>query len=88
MEEAVRLDVEQRRREYVTASEQIGAANEGRASAERAFQSARVLFDAGRLTSLDLVDAELELTQARLRRVQALADARVAWARVERAVGE
>jgi len=88
IKEAVRLDVERRLREYRTDTEKIAAAKSGIASAERAFKIAKVLFEAGRLTSLDLINAELELTQAHYQLVQARADARIAWAQVLKATGE
>ncbi|MBW2700840.1 MAG: efflux RND transporter permease subunit [Deltaproteobacteria bacterium] len=85
--EGVRMDVEGRLRSYRTEKEKITAARSGIKSAERAFGNAKVLFDAGRLTSLDLINAEFELTQARYQLVQALADARIDWAQVLRAAG-
>jgi outer membrane protein TolC len=57
------------------------------ASADRAFVDSRALFEAGRMTSLELLDAETELTRVRAELVAALADSRIAWAGLLRAQG-
>jgi multidrug efflux pump subunit AcrB/outer membrane protein TolC len=88
IKEAIRLDVERRVQEHHTEAEKIAAARSGITSAQRAFKNAKVLFEAGRLTSLDLLNAEFELTQANYKLVQALADAQIAWAQVLKATGE
>ncbi len=85
--DAVRLDVENRHREQTSAAERIVAARQAVSTAERAYAAAAILFDAGRIQSLDLLDATTELMQARSDLVQALADARIAWAMVQRAAG-
>jgi multidrug efflux pump subunit AcrB/outer membrane protein TolC len=86
--EGIRLDVTRRVQNYHMRTEGIEAARSGITSAQRAFENATVLFEAGRLTSMDLLTAELELTQARYRLVIALADARMAWAQVLKSTGE
>jgi outer membrane protein TolC len=85
--DAVRLDVERQRQGYTTAAAKITAARQSLSSAERAYDSAKILFDAGRAESLDVLDAATELTRARSDLVQSLADARIAWALVHRAAG-
>lgn len=85
--DAVRLDVERRHQEQASATEKIVAARQAVDTAERARAAAVILFDVGRIQSLDLLDATTELAQARSDLVQALADARIAWARVQRAAG-
>ncbi len=85
--DAVRLDIERQRQEYLTAAEKITAARQALNSSERAYDAARILFDVGRAQSLDLLDAATELTRARSDLVQALADARIAWALVQKAAG-
>jgi multidrug efflux pump subunit AcrB/outer membrane protein TolC len=84
----VRMDVEHRVLEYKTASQKITAAQSGISSAQSAFSNATELFSAGRITSINLLNAEFELTQASYQLIQALADARIAWARVQKATGE
>lgn len=85
--DAVRLDIERQRQEYLTAAEKITAARQALNSSERAYDAARILFDVGRAQSLDLLDAATELTRARSDLVQSLADARIAWALVQKAAG-
>lgn len=87
VQDAVRLDVERRRREYLSHRERASALRQSVGTAERALERAKILFAEGRITSLDLLDAETELARARSELVQALANARTTWARVERAVG-
>ena len=57
------------------------------ASAQENFRLAQGRFDAGVGTILELTDAQLALTQAQNTEAQALADYRIALARLERAVG-
>ncbi len=87
VKEAVRLDAKRRLQQYRTEAEKIIAAKSGIASAKRAFDNAKVLFEAGRVTSLDLINAEFELTQAHYELIKARADARIAWAQVLKATG-
>ena len=87
VEEKVEVDVVHRLRRYRTETERVSAARSGIASAKRAFENATKLFEAGRLTSLELLNAELALTQANYELVRALADARIAWGRLIEAAG-
>src|SRR5439155_291934 len=57
------------------------------ASAQENFRLAQGRFDAGVGTILELTDAQLALTQAQNTESQALADYRIALARLDRAVG-
>jgi outer membrane protein TolC len=83
----VRMDVQMKASAYKTAAQKIASAKSSIVSAKRAFENAKMLFEAGRLTSLDLLNAELQLTQTNYKLVQALADARIAWIRVQKAAG-
>ncbi|MGH7339630.1 MAG: TolC family protein, partial [Candidatus Rokuibacteriota bacterium] len=56
-------------------------------SAQENFRLAQGRFDAGVGTILELTDAQLALTQAQNTESQALADYRIALARLDRAVG-
>lgn len=69
------------------AQERIGAAQALVASAQENFRLAQGRFDAGVGTILELTDAQLALTQAQNTESQALADYRIALARLDRAVG-
>jgi len=85
--DAVRLDVERQRQGYVNAAEKIRAARQALGTAERAHDAAKILFGAGRAQSLEVLDAATELNRARSDLVSSLADARIAWAQVQRAAG-
>ena len=70
------------------AVERIGVAREGRVSAEEDYNFSKSRYELGAGTFLDLLNAEVSLAQARQSEVEALADARVAEADLERAIGE
>jgi outer membrane protein TolC len=70
------------------ADERIAAAQTAVASAQENFRLAQGRFDAGVGTILELTDAQLFLTQAQNTEAQALADYRIALARLERAIGQ
>jgi outer membrane protein TolC len=70
------------------ADERIAAAQTAVASAQENFRLAQGRFDAGVGTILELTDAQLFLTQAQNTEAQALADYRIALARLERATGQ
>jgi outer membrane protein TolC len=65
----------------------IGAAEDGVRSAAEARRVIVERFGAGVATSTDVVDADVALLQAELDRTRALAGARLAEARLERAIG-
>ena len=67
--------------------ERIQAAQAAVASAEENFRLAQGRFDAGVGTILELTDAQLALTQSQNVEAQALADFRIALARLDRALG-
>jgi outer membrane protein TolC len=63
-------------------------AKEGLASAEEDYKFSKGRYDLGAGTILDLLNAEVSLAQAKQSYVESLADAHVAEAALERAVGE
>jgi outer membrane protein TolC len=69
------------------AQERIQAAQKSVESAQENFRLAQGRFDAGVGTILELTDAQLELTRAQNLEAQALADYRIALARLDRSVG-
>lgn len=75
--ESVRFNVERRLQEYESIRERTKASRQAVLSAEKAFELATSLFAEGRITSLDLLDADTEVTRARSEHVQALADSRL-----------
>lgn len=70
------------------AVERIAVAKEGLASAEEDYKFSKGRYELGAGTILDLLNAEVSLEQARRSYVDALVDAKVAEADLERAVGE
>jgi len=80
-------EVEQAQLTLDETDERIQAAQAAVASAQENFRLAQGRFDAGVGTILELTDAQLALTQAQNTEAQALADHRIAVARLERAIG-
>ena len=80
-------EVEQARSTVVETDERIVAAQAAVASAQENFRLVQGRFDAGVGTILDLTDAQLALTQAQNSEALALADFRIALARLDRALG-
>ncbi|MEK7316189.1 MAG: TolC family protein, partial [Candidatus Eisenbacteria bacterium] len=70
------------------AIERIAVAGEGVASAEEDHKFSKSRYELGAGTYLDLLNAAVGLEQARQQLVEAQADARVAEAALERAIGE
>ncbi len=70
------------------ATKRIAAAKSGLASAEEDYRLSRERYDVGSGTMLELLDAEVSLSQARSSHVEALASLRMAEALLEMATGE
>jgi len=87
VELTVRQEVEQAVLALVETQERIQAAAKAVESAQENFRLAQGRFDAGVGTIIELTDAQLALTQAQSTEIEALADFRIARARLERAVG-
>ena len=88
VQDSIKIDVERRSIEYKTASQKIDAAKQNIDSTRQAYDNAVLMFDAGRLTSLDVLNAEFELEQAKFQLIDATADARIAQSRLKRATGD
>jgi outer membrane protein len=71
----------------IEAEERIGAAQKAVQSAEENFRLFQGRFDAGVGNIIELTDAQFALTQAQFNEAQALADYRISYARLERALG-
>jgi outer membrane protein len=84
----VAVEVQQAWLSVREAVERIDVAKEGLASAEEDYNFSKGRYDLGAGTFLDLLNAEVTLAQARQSYVEAVADAHVAEAALERAVGE
>jgi outer membrane protein len=81
------LEIHQRTLDLDSAAAQITAAGEGVRAATEARRVVQERFAAGVATSTDLLDAQVALLQAELDRTRALATARLAAARLDRALG-
>jgi outer membrane protein TolC len=66
----------------------VNTAKRGLESAEESYRVRRLLFQNGRATSTELLDAETDLTRARLEALDARIDVRVARVRLTYALGE
>jgi len=84
---ALDLEIRQRVRELDAARAALPAADEAVRSAAEARRVVADRFAAGVAVSADVVDAQVALLQAELDRTQALANARLAEARLARALG-
>jgi outer membrane protein TolC len=65
----------------------LDTAEHGLTSAEEAYRVRRELFELGRATNVELIDAESDVLRARLEMIQAKVDARIARVRLDHAVG-
>ncbi len=81
------FEVEQRRLDLDSAVAAIAAAGEGVRAALEARRVVGERFTAGVATSTDVLDAQTSLLQAELDRTRAIAGARLALARLDRAMG-
>jgi outer membrane protein TolC len=84
----VTFEVRQRALEVESSRAAIDAANDGVKSATEALRVVGERFAAGVATSTDVLDAEVAMLQAGLDRTRAVASARLAEARLVRAVGQ
>ncbi len=83
----VTFEVRQRQLELESSLAAIGAAAEGVRAAAEARRVVAERFTAGVVTNTEVLDAQTALLQAELERTRALASARLAEARLARAVG-
>ena len=86
-DETLALEVRQRQLDLSSARAQIAAAGEGVRSAADSRRVVQERFAAGVATTTELLDAQVALLEAELDRTRALAGARLAEARLERALG-
>jgi TolC family type I secretion outer membrane protein len=87
LQRQIALEVEQAVRNYQVALQRLNTARAALASAEEAFRLARVRYEAGVGTQVEVLDAQVALTQARANEVRALYDAHKAFARLVYATG-
>ncbi len=87
LRDALRIEVASAYADSIKAPPTIEAADRGMVSAEESLRVRRELFRNGRATSSELVDAEAELTNARLRRLSAHVGQLVARTKLDHATG-
>jgi TolC family type I secretion outer membrane protein len=87
LQRQIALEVEQAIRNYQVALQRLNTARAALASAEEAFRLAQVRYEAGVGTQVEVLDAQVALTQARANEVRALYDAHKAFARLVYATG-
>ncbi len=85
--EGIALEVRNAYLSLQEAREKVTAAEKGLQAATESLRVARLRYEAGVSTQLELSDAELAYTQAEQNLVNARYDLRVAWARLEKAMG-
>jgi len=87
LQRQIALEVEQAVRNYQVALQRLNTARAALASAEEAFRLARVRYEAGVGTQVEVLVAQVALTRARANEIQALYDAHKAFARLVYATG-
>jgi outer membrane protein TolC len=86
LEDALVTEVSQAYEDYVAAQEATTQAQSGIAAAEETYRVRREQFRAGSVVATEVIQAETELRRARLELVSAAIDARIAAARIARAI--
>jgi len=85
--DGLRLEVDQALKAAREASFTIDVAGDALAASEESYRVRRELFRAGRATSVELTDAETELTRTRLQLADAHVNARIALVQLNHALG-
>ncbi len=88
LELGVRAQVTAARQGVVLADHAYAATRRGLAAAEESHRVRQELLAAERATAIELIDAETELTRARIAAIDALIDRRIARARLANVIGE
>ena len=88
VEDGIEMQAHQAIAAYRTAVASITVAEEGLAAADGSFRDFEGLLEAGEVTTRDMLDAEATLRRAQLQWITAHLDARVSWARLQRAQGK
>jgi outer membrane protein len=87
LEDGVRIEVVQSFEDYKAAAEAARASEEQQKAAEETYRVRLATYRVGAGVQIDLLTADLALTQARLDHVNAVLDARISLARLARATG-
>ena len=87
LERGTRIEVLSAQQAVALAQHALSTTQKGLAAAEESYRVRKELLNAERATALELVDAETELTRARIASLNARVDLRVARAQLDHAVG-
>ncbi|HKQ69794.1 MAG TPA: TolC family protein [Polyangiaceae bacterium] len=87
LEDGIRVEITQANNSLHEARAAIESTARGLAASEESYRVRRSLFQNGRATSVELTDAETDLTRARLEAINARVDLRIAQVRFQHAVG-
>jgi len=87
LKNALRLEVNQAMNTLAEAMFGLDVSRDGRTAAEENYRVRRELFRAGKATTVEVTDAETELTRARLEAVNAQMDLRIARVQLTHALG-
>jgi outer membrane protein TolC len=85
---AIRMDVEESQRELERAIRTVTVHEQNVREAQRGYDIAKVRYESGVGTQLELLDSEFQLDQARVAHLKALYDAKIARIQLRRALGE
>jgi outer membrane protein TolC len=88
LELGVRAQVTAARQAVVLADRSYATTQRGLAAAEESYRVRQALLAAERATAIELIDAETELTRARIQAIDALIDRRIARAQLAHVTGE
>jgi outer membrane protein TolC len=88
MEEGIKLEVRAAYLSFMEAKSLLETQKETVRQAEEGLRMANIQYKNGLITSVQLTDAELALTQAMLNRYRALHDYTIAIAKIKKAIGE
>ncbi len=87
LENGTRIEVLNAQQAVALAQHALATTQKGLAAAEESYRVRRELLNAERATAVELVDAETELTRARIAALNARVDLRVAQAQLNHAIG-
>lgn len=87
LENGTRIEVQSTQQAVALAQHALATTQKGLAAAEESYRVRRALLNAERATAVELVDAETELTRARIAALNARVDLRVAQAQLNHAIG-
>ena len=87
LEHGTRIEILAAQQAVAIAQRSLAASQKGLVAAEEGYRVRKELLNAERATALELVDAETELTRARITALNARVDLRVARAQLDHAIG-